>query len=115
VLLARHAGGWRETAVGSISAHAPPHQPKGDPKPLYRGDSEDLLLRGYSWHTPWHRVVVLTSPIKADGPPERAFLVSGLDCCYGPLTWQKQYSSTSPFSRKCSLSIMRLWPPTKDR
>lgn len=55
-------------------------------------------------------------PVKADGPPERAFpVVSGLDWCYGPLMKQKQYSSASPEARKCSLSSMWLWPPTRDR
>ena len=37
----------------------------------------------------------MSRPVKADGPPERAFpVVSGLDWCYGPLTKQKQYSSS---------------------
>jgi len=47
------------------------------------------------------------------GPP----CGSGHVWCYGPLTKQKQYSSTppepSPGARKCSLSTMWLWPPTK--
>ena len=38
---------------------------------------------------------------------------------YGRLIKQKQYSSDppepSPGARKCSLSTMWLWPPTKDR
>ena len=54
-------------------------------------------------------------PVEADGPPERAVpLVSGLDCCYGPLTKQRQNSSMSPLARKCSLSSMWLRPPTMD-
>ena len=32
---------------------------------------------------------------------------------YGLVMKQKQYSSTSPEARKCSLSTMWLWPPTK--
>lgn len=50
--------------------------------------------------------------------------VNGRTCrratvAYGLLMLQKQYSSMppepSPGGRKCSLSTMWLWPPTKDR